>query len=87
MKTFPFLKELIIGKENDILLLEKLKSVLKEMGAEITRELSGLAGSQEYAEYTVDLKGEKLTIELETYIGISLKGPSFLVDEILDRMP
>jgi hypothetical protein len=59
-------------------LIEKLKF----LGAVHLSSDWGVAGSQELETMSIQLRGDVVIIEAETYVGLSISGPDVLVDEI-----
>lgn len=60
--------------------------VIKEMGgAPISRDCA-VVGSQEINHLSIEIHGEVVDIEAETYIGLSVSGPDRLIDEIVYLM-
>ena len=59
---------------------------LKEMGATKINETEALAGSQDYYLASFNINNSIITVEIETYIGITLNGPSELIRIIMDRI-
>jgi hypothetical protein len=80
------MKTIILGNEYDITLIEKLKKVLQAEEITLSSKLSGIAGSQDFLSYEFYIKGEKIKIEIETYIGISLIGPEILVNDLSSKI-
>lgn len=73
----------ILGDEFDDGLRVKLLEALRQLGAITTNPASKvLAGSQELEELDVQVDGELLHIEAETYIGLSISGASELVQQV-----
>lgn len=79
-------KTIILGDEYDDLLIEKLKLILKNEGGTILSKNQDLGGSQEINEYSILLNGIILKLEIETYIGISLTGPTNIIDFIVKKI-
>ena len=75
-----------IGNEYDKELILVLSKVLQDLNAIKIDENTGLAGSQDLYLFTFDINGDILTIEIETYIGISLIGSKDLIEEIKNRI-
>ena len=75
-----------LGKEYDERLRKATMAVLKEMGAVVTRQWRGHAGSQEVEVLKVTIHGQALVIEAETYMGLSVKGEQKLVEEVATRV-
>jgi hypothetical protein len=77
---------IILGNEYDISLIEKLKKVLDAEGVVLSSNLAGIAGSQEFISYEFYVKGERIEIEIETYIGISLIGNEIIVNDLARKV-
>lgn len=75
-------RTVILGEEHDAALKGRLMEWLKAAGAVPLSSEWGVAGSQEVASLTVDLRGAVIRIEAETYIGLSISGPDEVVGEI-----
>jgi hypothetical protein len=56
------------------------------MGAENVSRDWGVVGSQELATLKVTLNGQPLTIEAETYVGLSVTGEAQTVETIAARV-
>ena len=73
----------ILGDEYDSALQDRLMDTLRQMGAIPIAPVSRyLAGSQDLQIFEVMLDGKLLRVESETYIGLSLCGPSDLVAKV-----
>lgn len=79
-------KTVILGDEYDAGLRERLFAVLRGLGADIADGDWALGGSQEVETVRVRLNGAELTVEAETYVGLSLTGPDDDVDRIVGEM-
>ena len=75
-------ENIIIGNEHDDNLKNALFLALKTMGAEKISQIDALAGSQDVSIYEFLVKNEKIKVESETYVGLSLVGPKHLIMEI-----
>jgi hypothetical protein len=75
-------KSTVLRPEYDEGYRKALLDALREAGAEVSEHDWGMAGSQEFETLSVEIKGQRLFVEAETYIGLSLSGPSELVDFI-----
>ncbi len=75
-------KTVILGSEYDDTVWQVLKSVLKDLGGEVKDSSWGVGGSQELTIADVVIGGQHITVESETYVGISVSGDSDLVDQI-----
>ena len=77
---------IVLGPEWDDALRSSLLDVLRELGAtEVSREW-GVGGSQEIETLVVKLGDQVLSIEAETYIGLSVTGPRDLVERVQSMM-
>jgi hypothetical protein len=72
----------VLGPEFDERLRGALLDVLAQLGGRAVGHDWGVAGSQELEGFEVDLEGHRLLIEAETYAGLSIEGPSELVERI-----
>lgn len=75
-------KTVILGSEYDEAVWQALKSVLKDLGGTVQDSSWGVGGSQELTSADVIIGGERITVESETYVGISVSGDSELADQI-----
>lgn len=79
-------KTQILGDEYDEALRGRLREVLLTAGAKIIESKWGMAGSQDILTVEVDVDGQQLIVESETYIGLSITGPGSLVDWVVAEM-
>jgi hypothetical protein len=77
---------IVLGAEYDARLRAALTMVLKELGAQDLSASWSLAGSQELQQMDVDLGNEIISIELETYVGLSIRGTPELVNRIANSV-
>ncbi len=75
-------KKVILGNEYDVSLFVTLKDVLATQQATLLDKTWGVGGSQEIGTWHVSIGGQILTIEAETYMGLSLFGPADMVSQI-----
>jgi hypothetical protein len=76
-------KMVILGNEWDEALKASLKRVLLDLGAVPEGDEEwGVAGSQELYTAKFRVNDEWVEVESETYIGLSVTGPSSLVERI-----
>jgi len=75
-------KTIILGDEYDKDLKKRLIDKLKSIGAKPLSIDWGVAGSQELDSLSVQLNGEVIVVEAETFVGLSISGSDELVDEI-----
>jgi hypothetical protein len=80
------IKTVILGSEFDQDLRKRVTDVMRELGASVTSGDWAVAGSQEIETLVVDLHGHAITIEAETYTGLSATGEEVVIDEIMQRM-
>lgn len=71
-----------IGSETNDDLRRRLKVALRRLGARRVFNWWGLGGSQEIDRQQHDLLGGRLTVEIETYIGITLIGDEAIVERV-----
>jgi len=74
----------VLGDEHDRGLREALRGVLIESGARELERTWGVGGSQEIESLEVSVGNDRMTIESETFIGLSLTGPRSLVEHIAE---
>ena len=79
-------ESIVIGNEYDEKLIKLLFLTLQEIGAVKKDESSALAGSQDYYLARYEVNNLILTVEIETYIGVTLSGPSNVVREISNKL-
>jgi DNA-binding transcriptional regulator PaaX len=75
---------IVLGDEHDQGLREALRAVLIESGAGVLERTWGVGGSQEIESLEVSIGNDRMTIEAETFIGLSLIGPRPLVEHIAE---
>lgn len=80
--TAPSGKTQILGAEYDDALREALRGVLTQLGAKGLAHDWGLAGSQELESATVLVGGDRILIEAETFVGLSICGPAEVIERI-----
>ncbi|MBB3611289.1 hypothetical protein [Rhizobium sp. BK602] len=79
-------KTMILGQEHDQNLRDTLMEVLRQLGASITSRNRAIAGSQEIETVVLQLAGKEITIEAETYVGLSITGDEKVINEISERV-
>lgn len=84
--AFATTTTLILGDENDDSLREVLKEVLDGLGASLLRKDWGVGGSQVVETYELAIDGERVVVEAETYVGLSISGPWSLVRRVGDAL-
>jgi len=76
----------ILGPEYDQHLRVTVMEVMRELDASIESRNWSVAGSQEIETVQAQLYGNAITIEAETYIGLSITGEENMIDEISKRV-
>ena len=79
-------KTIILGDEYDENLRNTINLVLKNNNAVSLGKSWGVGGSQEIEEIKMKLGNEIITIEAETFIGITIKGTSSVVENIAQQV-
>lgn len=75
-----------LGPEYDDATREALKAVLLELGASKIDVSWGVGGSQEIESAVVKIRGRTITVQAETYIGLTIAGDDDLVSSVADRV-
>jgi len=75
-------KTVVIGAEYDDDLRDVLGRVLRQAGAERKSHQRAVVGSQEIETWWYQIGRHRLKVEGETYIGLSLRGPALLVEQL-----
>ena len=78
--------EILLGSEYDDDLFYRLVAEVKGMGGSITDKEWVLGGSQEITTFQISLPDGKLEAVAETYVGLSLRGASPLVESLAHRV-
>jgi len=78
-------KTVNLGPEYDEALQRAVLSVLREMGASLDESSWGMGGSQELVTRRATLNGSAISLEAETYIGLTVTGDDIVVEEIAKR--
>ena len=60
--------------------------VLVRLGAKPGKHEWGIGGSQEVGTLEVEIGTDRVVLEAETYIGLSVQGPSKIVDRISEMV-
>ena len=79
-------KFVILGDEYDDALREILRSILMRGGGVGIDSSWVIGGSQEVDRIQVSFEGAVLTIESETFVGLSISGPEQIVDKIVAQV-
>jgi len=72
-----------LGDEYDNSLRESLINVLKDLGGLVKSHDWGLGGSQEIEMLEVKINDYVITVESETYIGLSISGDADIIEKIV----
>lgn len=75
-------KTVVLGNEYDDRLRGALLDTLRGLGAKSIDKDWGVGGSQQIETLKVQLRGTLLTVESETYQGLSISGDELVVDEV-----
>lgn len=78
----PAQRTTVLGDEHDDALRAALRECLVSLGATSVSSDWGVAGSQEVARCEVLVGSERLVIESETYIGLTVTGEVELTNQI-----
>lgn len=76
----------ILGPEYDQHLRATVMEVMRQLGASIESRNWSVAGSQEIETVHAQLAANSITIEAETYIGLSITGEENMINEISKRV-
>lgn len=80
-------RTVIVGAEHDDRLRERVGEVLRSLGAKKRNHTWGVGGSQEIETLEVEIGGELVVVEAETYMGLSISGPVEVVQAIEALLP
>jgi hypothetical protein len=72
----------VVGDEFDQVAFTRLKQALDDLQYSVRDHWDGRAGSQDVRHWAVVCPSGQLTIESETYVGLSVEGPSSLIAEL-----
>jgi hypothetical protein len=75
----------VVGNEYDEVIFARLERALSDLHYSIWDQWSGLAVSQDIQQWTAVSASGQLTIESETYVGLSVKGPPSLIADLKTR--
>ncbi|WP_159069080.1 hypothetical protein [Burkholderia metallica] len=75
--------KIVIGDEYDEALRKALSIAISEIGAEVVDKSGGVAGSQDVEVLVINVGGETVKIEAETFVGISVEGPELTVADFM----
>ena len=74
--------KIILGDEYDDATRDALLAVLVRSGAVDIDKTLAVGGSQEVETLVIKLGGDRITIEAETFVGLSITGPRAIVENI-----
>lgn len=74
--------KIILGDEYDDVVRDALRTVLVRSGAVGIDETWGIGGSQEIEVLVIRIGSDLVTIEAETFIGLTVTGPKAVVEDI-----
>ena len=80
------LKTIVLGEEHDDALRCALRLVLVNNGATGIDASWGVGGSQEIEKIQVRFGSDLITIESETYIGLTISGPQLAIDDVASQV-
>jgi hypothetical protein len=72
----------VVGAEYDDAVLAGLGEALRNLGFEMTDNWAGMAGSQDIAHWNFRCPDGSLVVEVETYVGVTVEGPPWLVSAL-----
>jgi hypothetical protein len=72
----------VVGEEYDEVAFARLKQALGGLRYIVQDQWNGMAGSQDIQHWTAVGPDGQLTIESETYVGLSVEGASSLIAEL-----
>jgi hypothetical protein len=78
--------EIVLGDEYDDDLFARLAAEIAALGGVITDKEWTLGGSQEVTVFQITLPDGNIEAVAETYIGLSLRGPTELVEQLARRV-
>jgi hypothetical protein len=76
----------VLGDEYDDKLRKALLGTLREFGALPADHWHGVGGSQEIERFEMEIEGENIEVEAETYVGLSVAGNEKVVNHIVTRV-
>jgi hypothetical protein len=78
--------EIVLGDEYDDALFARLAAEVAALGGSITDKEWTLGGSQEVTVFQIALPGGNIEAVAETYVGLSLRGTTSLVEQLARRV-
>lgn len=86
MKMNKELNTIILGDEHDDALRDALRATLVSCGAVEINNSWAVGGSQEIEKVQIKLGSASITVESETFIGLTISGPKLIVDDIAKKV-
>ena len=80
----------VVGAEHDKEAIARLGEALRSLSYDLQGQWQGVAGSQDVAHWEVLGPSAALTVDAETYVGLSVDGPAEAVDQLkrlYEQMP
>jgi hypothetical protein len=78
--------EIVLGSEDDDALFSRLVAEIEALGGSITDKEWVLGGSQEMTVFQINLPDGEIEAVAETYVGLSLRGATSLVEQLASRV-
>lgn len=78
--------EIVLGSECDDALFARLVAEIEVQGGSIIEKEWTLGGSQEIAVFQINLPDGEIEAVAETYVGLSLRGTTSLVEQLASRV-
>lgn len=78
--------EIVLGSEYDDALFARLAAEVDALGGSITDKEWTLGGSQEMTVFQIKLPDGEIEAVAETYVGLSLRGTTSLVEQLARRV-
>ncbi|MDY0747751.1 hypothetical protein SNE35_24825 [Paucibacter sp. R3-3] len=78
--------EIMLGSEYDDALFARLAVEIEALGGSITDKEWTLGGSQEMTVFQIKFPDGEIEAVAETYVGLSLRGSAFLVEQLARRV-
>ena len=75
-----------LGDEFDDALRDAVRTTLAEKGAVLTGKSWGVGGSQEIESLEAMVGGERVLIEAETYVGLTMSGAKTIVERLVEAI-
>jgi len=76
----------VLGDEYDQQLRTAIMQVMLQLGAVLENRNWVVAGSQEVETFLWQLAGQAITVEAETYMGLSISGDENTINDIAQRV-